>query len=128
MKFKKSLARQLLFWILLSSSILTLVITCLHFYIDYRNDISAIDARLNQIETSYVPTIASALWVEDESQLEVQITGIKNLPEVILVQLDQEGETRISQGTKHSNYVREGRWPILQSSMVLSSSLASCTW
>ena len=114
MKFKKSLAKQLLFWILLSSSILTLVITCLHFYVDYRNDISAIDARLNQIETSYIPTIGSALWVEDETQLEVQITGIKNLPEVILVQLSQDGVLRIQRGEKSSEYIREGRWPILQ--------------
>ena len=78
MKFKKPLARQLLFWILLSSSLLTLVITCLHLYIDYRNDLSAIDARLQQIENSYLPTIANALWTEDLTQLEVQVTGIKN--------------------------------------------------
>ena len=112
MKFKKSLAKQLLFWILLSSSLLTLIITCLHFYVDYKNDISAIDARLNQIENSYVPTIKNALWVEDQTQLEVQITGIKNLPEVNLVQLWQDGRVRLNRGENSSKYIREGRWPI----------------
>jgi signal transduction histidine kinase/CheY-like chemotaxis protein len=112
MKFKKPLARQLLFWILLSSSLLTLVITCLHLYIDYRHDISAIDARLQQIEKSYLPTISSALWVEDLVQLEVQITGIKNLPEVVLVQVKQEKQLLFNQGENHSDYIREGRWPI----------------
>lgn len=114
MKFKKSLAKQLLFWILLSSSLLTLLITCLHFYVDYKNDISAIDARLIQIESSYVPTIKNALWVEDQTQLEVQITGIKNLPEVNLVQLWQDGKVRLNQGENSSKYIREGRWPITQ--------------
>jgi signal transduction histidine kinase/DNA-binding response OmpR family regulator len=112
LKFKKPLARQLLFWILLSSSLLTLVITCLHLYLDYRKDISAIDARLQQIENSYLPTISSALWTEDLTQLEVQVTGIKNLPEVVLVQLIQNEALLFNQGENISEYTREGRWPI----------------
>jgi len=91
---------------------LTLLITCLHLYIDYRNDLSAIDERLQQIESSYLPTIANALWTEDLTQLEVQVTGIKNLPEVILVQLQQNDQQLFSKGENLSEYTREGRWPI----------------
>mgnify|MGYP000088098268 CR=1 FL=1 len=112
MKFKEPIARQLLFWILLSSSFLTLLITCLHLYVDYQNDISAIEARLHQVETSYLPTITNALWTEDEAQLKVQITGIKNLPEVILVELRKNQEPLFSQGKNISDYTRSKTWPV----------------
>lgn len=112
MTFKKPLARQLLFWILLSSSVLTLLITCFYFYLDYRDDLSAIDSRLQQIESSYLSTIATALWTDDLTQLEVQITGIKNLPDVSLVQLLGPQKTLFSQGQNLSKYTKEGRWPV----------------
>lgn len=112
MTFKKPLARQLLFWILLSSSLLTLMITCFHLYLDYRDDLSAIDSRLQQIESSYLSTISAALWSEDLTQLEVQITGIKNLPDVALVRLAGPEKMLFSQGDNLSQYTKEGRWPV----------------
>ncbi|WP_448546587.1 response regulator [Thalassotalea fusca] len=113
MNFKHSLAKQLLFWILLSSSLLTLIITSIHLYIDYTNDMSAIDERLYQVEKSYLPTISSALWVEDEHQISIQMEGILNLPEVVLVQLFREGKLAASKGENSTEHFREGRWPIV---------------
>ncbi len=112
MEFKKPLARQLLFWILLSSSIITLCITCLHFFIDYKNDMSAIDARLEQVKVSYLPTIASALWTEDEAQINVQVQGISNLPEVVFVEIKQNNVKTYGQGENTSEYSIQGQWLI----------------
>ena len=73
---------------------------------------SAIDERLQQVETSYLPTISSALWIEDENQISIQLQGILNLPEVVLVQLFRDGKLSISRGEGGAEYTREGRWPI----------------
>ena len=73
MKFQNSIAKQLLIWIMLSSSVLTLIITSIHLFVDYNHDMSALDERLIQIETSYLPAIANALWVEDDEQINIQI-------------------------------------------------------
>ena len=112
MKFKNSIAKQLLIWIMLSSSVLTLIITSIHLLVDYNNDISALDERLIQIETSYLPAISNALWVEDDDQISVQIKGIKNLPDIVLVQLIRDGDIVIEQGKDNTDYSRMGRWPI----------------
>jgi signal transduction histidine kinase/DNA-binding response OmpR family regulator len=112
MKFKNSLAKQLLIWIMLSSSILTLIITSIHLLVDYHNDMSALDARLIQIETSYMPAISNALWVEDEAQLDVQIKGIKNLPDITLVRLTRDGDIAFELGEDNKEYSRQGFWPI----------------
>lgn len=112
MKFKNSIAKQLLIWIMLSSSLLTLIITSIHLFVDYNNDMSALDERLIQIETSYLPAISNALWVEDDEQISVQIKGIKNLPDIALVQLIRDGDIVIEQGKDDTDYSRVGRWPI----------------
>ena len=112
MKFQNSIAKQLLIWIMLSSSVLTLIITSIHLMVDYNNDMSALDERLIQIETSYLPAIANALWVEDDEQIKVQIKGIKNLPDIALVQLTRDGDIVIEEGKNNTDYSRLGRWPI----------------
>ncbi len=112
MKFRNSIAKQLLIWIMLSSSILTLIITLIHLLVDYNNDISAVDERLSQIETSYMPAISNALWVEDDDQINVQIKGIKNLPDIALVSLIRDGEAVVELGEDNTDYSRKGFWPI----------------
>ncbi len=112
MKFQNSIAKQLLIWIMLSSSILTLIITSIHLIVDYNNDMSALDERLIQIETSYLPAISNALWVEDDEQINIQIKGIKNLPDIALVQLIREGNIVVEEGKDNTDYSRLGRWPI----------------
>jgi len=97
---------------MLSSSLLTLIITLIHLFFDYSNDMSALDERLIQIETSYLPAISNALWVEDDEQINVQIKGVKNLPDIVLVQLIRDGEVIIEQGKNNTEYSRLGRWPI----------------
>lgn len=97
---------------MLSSSLLTLIITSIHLFVDYNNDMSALDERLIQIETSYLPAISNALWVEDDEQINVQIKGIKNLPDIALVQLIREGDIVVEEGIDDTEYSRVGRWPI----------------
>ena len=112
MKFQNSIAKQLLIWIMLSSSVLTLIITSIHLMVDYNNDMSALDERLIQIETSYLPAIANALWVEDDEQINIQIKGIKNLPDIALVQLIRDEDIAVEEGKDNTDYSRVGRWPI----------------
>jgi len=97
---------------MLSSSLLTLIITSIHLFVDYSNDMSALDERLIQIETSYLPAITNALWVEDDDQISIQIKGIKNLPDIALVQLFRDGDVVIERGENNTEYSRLGRWPI----------------
>ncbi|WP_163833200.1 response regulator [Spartinivicinus ruber] len=113
LKFKQGLGRQLIFWILLASSVLTLIITSLTLYVDYRNDVSAINERIIQIENSLLPAITASLWVEDVAQATVQAEGIKRLPDVKYVAVIQSGEPRIVFGDPATNYPMTKQWPLL---------------
>ena len=54
------IARQILFSILLISSLFTLFTTCLNLYIDYKQDLAAIEERFVQIEESYLSSLVSS--------------------------------------------------------------------
>ncbi|MGI0116369.1 response regulator [Zooshikella sp. RANM57] len=112
--FKDSIAKRLIFWILLSSSFLTLGITVLQLYIDYYNDVSAIDDRIKQVESSYIPIITASLWVEDEEQLDVQLSAIHSLDDIEYIAIIRNGEVTISQGTPSSDYTITKKWSIEQ--------------
>lgn len=111
---KDSIAKRLIFWILLSSSFITLGITALQLYIDYYNDVSAIDDRIKQVESSYLPIITASLWVEDEEQLEVQLSAIHALDDIEYIAIIRNGEVTLSQGLPTSGYNITQKWPIEQ--------------
>ncbi|MBW3695230.1 response regulator [Vibrio sp. T187] len=76
------LSRQLLGVIIVISTLFTLIVTGLSFYVDYQNRVSGISSQIDRVEASYLSGLSSSLWVEDREQLKVQAEGIFRLPEV----------------------------------------------
>ncbi len=95
---KSGIARRLILYILCFSSIVTLVMTSLQLYLDYARDVRLIEERLHQIETSYLPSIRTALWVSNQKLLEVQIEGIMQLPDIQHVSISSDKEHTLSSG------------------------------
>lgn len=77
---KSSLGRRLLIYILLFSSCVTLILTGLQLYLDFRRDVAGIHKRLDEIERSHLPSLAASLWNMDEPLLRAQMRGILSLP------------------------------------------------
>ena len=82
-----SLGQRLLASILLFSALVTLVLTLLQLYLDYRRDVTTLDSRLEQISGSYADSLAEGLWTLDQKQLRLQLTGILQLPDISAVEL-----------------------------------------
>ena len=91
--WRAQIGRRLLLWILLASSLVTLVLTSLQLYLDYRRDVDGIEARLAEIERGYLPSLASSLWKLDREQLQLQLDGIARLPDIL------GAEVKDAQGT-----------------------------
>lgn len=77
------LGRKLLGWLLLGSSFLTLLGTTVQLYVDYSRDRNFLNTQLNQIQTSRVPSLSSALWFLDEAQITAQLEGILGLRDIV---------------------------------------------
>ena len=63
------IGKRLLAGVLLFSGSVTLVLTAIQLYLDYRRDVSEVERRLAQISSSYRDSLAESLWAIDEKQL-----------------------------------------------------------
>jgi PAS domain S-box-containing protein len=78
---------RLLLQVLFFSSVVTLLLTLIQLYFDYRRDVQAIDLRMSEIDIVYSRSLGDGLWRLDERQLRFQVEGILHLPDISYVEL-----------------------------------------
>lgn len=109
-KKKIGLAKQLLLFILLMSTVFTLIITGLNLYRDYKEDLASIDERMVQIEGSFLSSLTASLWVEDRELLLTQAEGIMHLPSIHYLSITDSDGTVIQLGSELQKYKHEKMW------------------
>jgi PAS domain S-box-containing protein len=101
------IGRRLLVRVLLFSSVITLLLTMMQLYLDYRRDVQAIDLRMSEIESGYRQSLGGGLWQVDEHQLQLQVEGIFHLPDISYVELreatDQAYHLMVTAGSHKAN-------------------------
>jgi len=81
------LSRRVLAYILLCSSFLSLCSTAIQLYVDYKDNLLALNQRFDNIETSYIQSISTSLWDFNEALVQQQIQGIVKLPDIRFVKI-----------------------------------------
>lgn len=76
------IGRRLVLWILIFSSVVTLLSTALQLGYEFRRDVSDIQNRLLQIRDSNALSLAHSLWVTNQSAVQIQLDGIHSLPDM----------------------------------------------
>ena len=78
---------RLLVRVLFFSSAVTLLLTLVQLYFDYRRDVQAIDLRMSEIDSVYSRSLGDGLWRLDARQLRLQVDGIRRMPDIRYVEL-----------------------------------------
>jgi PAS domain S-box-containing protein len=86
-RLRSGIGLRLLASVLLFSSAITLLLTLLQLYLDYRRDVGTIEHRMSEIEGSYLRSLGEGLWNLDAGQLELQVDGILRLPAIRFVEV-----------------------------------------
>lgn len=76
------LGRRVLLQVLSISVLVTLLTTAGQLWLEYRRERAAIEARIEQLESSVLPAIAHSLWMVDQAQLALQMDGLLRLPDI----------------------------------------------
>ena len=84
--------------IIVFSSFFTLFSTSLQLALDYHADINRIEQQFNNIQTSYLQAITLSVWSLDDSQIETQLIGLSQLPDIEYVSILVDGETNWEEG------------------------------
>ncbi len=79
---QSSISHKVLFYILLFSSFVTLLVTALQLYSYYREQAGMVEQRMTQIEQSYGDSLARAMWQFDARQIQNILTGIMKFEDV----------------------------------------------
>jgi diguanylate cyclase (GGDEF)-like protein/PAS domain S-box-containing protein len=92
------LSFRLLAYILLFSSVFTLISSAIQIYSDFSKDVSQIDRRMEVIETGYATSLARSLWALDQKLLQTQLEGILSLPDIVHLRLKIEPDSELVLG------------------------------
>lgn len=93
------LSFRLLAYILLFSSVFTLIASSLQIYTDYQKDVASIEGRFDIIERGYRSSLSRSLWALDRNLLKVQLEGIMSLPDIVHLRLLIYPESELVMGT-----------------------------
>ncbi|WP_051559992.1 response regulator [Marinobacterium jannaschii] len=109
---RKGIAGRLIFYILVASSIITLLITAVHLYIDYNRDLNLIDERLQQVESSYLQSLTGSVWVDDREQIEIQLKGLLSLPDMQYVAIHDGAGVQFEFGSLQAEHRVRAMFPL----------------
>ena len=84
------LTKRLLLYILLCSIIVSVCSTLVQLYSSFQDDLTLLEQRFDNIEKSYIPSIASSLWDFNKPLVAQQIQGIVDLPDIGFVIVEND--------------------------------------
>ncbi len=76
------LSYRLLVYILVCSTLLTILSSGIQLYWDYRSDVKDIQNEINSIEVAYLDSLSSSLWKLDQEQIDIQMDGIMKVTDI----------------------------------------------
>jgi PAS domain S-box-containing protein/diguanylate cyclase (GGDEF)-like protein len=94
----KKISFKLMVLTLFFSAVITLVITVIQLFMDYRNGMKSIYTQISLIETGYIASISQSIWVYDNKQIILQLDGILNMPDIEYASIDLNGGEHYERG------------------------------
>ena len=119
LKFNNKLSRRLLAYILLCSVFFSICSTLIQLYASFQDDLVLLEQRFDNIEKSYIPSIATSLWDFNEPLVAVQLQGIVDLPDIRLVKISNDFDYQRQLGQKDMNVKKVLEYPISYSGNIV---------
>ncbi|MDH5600160.1 MAG: PAS domain S-box protein [Gammaproteobacteria bacterium] len=99
-RLKSKISRILVIYIVLFSSAITLILTAIQLNLDYKNGLTFLQQRINQIKLTNTDSIKQALWTLDNSSIQIQLDGMSRINDVIFVNVTDQNNQVIAQSGK----------------------------
>ena len=110
---KSGIARRLIIYVVLFSSLITLLTTAMQLYRDYNNDIDLIEDQLQQIQDVHLKSLTATLWASDSKELRTHLEGISRLRDMQFLEVRDRKEVWVSLGAPQSRNVMSSQYPMI---------------
>ncbi|MGD8783689.1 MAG: ATP-binding protein [Thioalkalispiraceae bacterium] len=108
----KRIAHRLIIAIVLFSSLITFFTSAYQLYGQYTKDVTAIKQHMVEIETVYLSSIATQIWVADKKEMRVLLNGLLNLPNIVYIEVREQGKMWLNAGEMQSKNKIVKNYPI----------------
>lgn len=106
------LARRLIIAIVLFSASITLVMTALQLYQEYRHDLAGIEAQFRQIGEVHLPSLTQSLWATNHKEVQLQLEGLLRIPNIVYAAVEESGQPRTAAGRASTPHAIERHYPM----------------
>ncbi len=113
LKYRRSVAGQLIISILLFSSVITILMTSFQLYTDYSKDVKGVEIQIHNIVQSSLQSLSSSLWDLYRSQLETQLEGLVQMPDIRYLGVQSKKKLFASKGTLPLNNFIDVSFPMV---------------
>lgn len=110
---KSGIARRLIIYVVLFSSLITLLTTAIQLYRDYNNDIGLIENQLQQIQDVHLKSLTATLWASDAKEIRTHLEGISHLRDMQFVEVRDREKVWVSVGTPQSENMISRQYPMI---------------
>lgn len=104
-KFNSRIAHKLALWVIVFSTLFTLITTAVQLYLDYRQDLKSIENYFDSISSMQLNAISQSVWIMDDKQIQAQLDGITKSRDVIYAAVQADGKSRWVSGQNNAKKV-----------------------
>ena len=98
--WKGPLAVRQLTYILLFSSLVTLLLSGAQIFIEYRTDLNEVESQLAGIEQGYLESLTSSLWKLDDDQIKVVLKDALSHKDIVYLEISEAGKVIFRAGNE----------------------------
>ena len=109
---KSPLARRLIVAIVFFSGSVTLLMTAIQLYHDYRRDLAGVETQLKQIGDVHLRSLTQSLWATNNKEIQIQLEGMLRVPNIVYVAVYENGRLRSQAGQHTTRRVIERHYPM----------------
>lgn len=82
-KLNSRIAHKLALWVIIFSTLFSLIATAIQLYLDYRQDLKSIESYFDSISFMQLNSISQSVWIMDDQQIQAQLNGITKGRDII---------------------------------------------
>lgn len=94
----RSLSRRMVMATLLFATLVSIAVTALQLVVTRREDTRALHARIDEIGTSVVPSLAASMWLVDSARTDLLLDSVAQIPGVVHVRVTSTDGDLLTRG------------------------------
>jgi len=111
-KIKNSIAKQIIIFVVLFSTLITILTTAYQLYGTYKRDLAIIEDQFHEIKKVHLASLARKLWVSDKHEAVVYLEGVLGVPSVKYMQINELDQLWLELGIKQKKNVISRTYPM----------------